>query len=82
MLNSPKTNILTYGLIEITSSVLDEIASKNVQKDKDNDQIRKKNTANKQSQSKIQMKILSFLKIHPMQKEFSPSYKPLDFGYE
>ena len=48
MLNSPKTNILTYGLIERTSSVLDEIASKNVQKDKDNDQLRKKNTANKQ----------------------------------
>ena len=34
MLKSPKTNTLADGLIEGTSSMLDEIESKTVQKDK------------------------------------------------
>ena len=34
MLKSPKQNTLTDGLIERTSSMLDEIASKTVHKDK------------------------------------------------
>ena len=50
--NSPQTTCLTaytltYGLIERTSSMLDEIALKTVHKDKDGDQLRKKKQDNK-----------------------------------
>ena len=34
---SPKTNLLADGLIERTSSILDEIASNTVHKDKEGD---------------------------------------------
>ena len=37
MLKSPKTNTLTVGLIKRASSVLDEIASKTVRKDEEDD---------------------------------------------
>ena len=37
-MDSKKTNILAGGLIERTSSMLDEIASKTVHKDKEGDQ--------------------------------------------
>ena len=38
----PKTNTLADGLIERTSSMLDKIESKAVQKDKEGDRQRKK----------------------------------------
>ena len=38
MLRSPKTNTLADGLTDRTSSMLDEIASNIVHKDKDGDQ--------------------------------------------
>ena len=38
MLKSPKTKTLADGLIEITSSMLDEIESKTVHKDEEGDQ--------------------------------------------
>ena len=41
MLKSPKTKILADGLIERTSSMLDEIESKTVHKE-EGDQLRKK----------------------------------------
>ena len=42
MLKSPKTKTLADGLIERTSSMLDEIESKTVHKDEEGDQQRKK----------------------------------------
>ena len=42
MLKSPKTKTLTDGLIERTSSMLDEIESKTVHKDEKGDRQRKK----------------------------------------
>lgn len=41
MLKSPMTNTLTYGLIERTSSMQDEIASETGHNDNGNDQMRK-----------------------------------------
>ena len=41
MLKSPKTKALADGLIERTSSMLDEIESKTVHKDEEGDQERK-----------------------------------------
>ena len=38
MFKTPKTNTLADGLIETTSSMLDEIESKTVHKDKEGDQ--------------------------------------------
>ena len=40
------------------------------------------NTPNQEKPGKNKNEILSFLKISPMQKGYSPSYKLLDFGYE
>ena len=37
-LKPPKTNKLAYGFIERTSSILDEIESKNMHKDEERDQ--------------------------------------------
>ena len=42
MLKSLKTKTLADGLIERTSSMLDEIESKTVHKDEEGDQLRKK----------------------------------------
>ena len=42
MLKSPKTNTLADGFIKRTSSMLDEIASKTMHKDKEGDWQRKK----------------------------------------
>ena len=42
MMDAPKTKILADGLIEGTSSMLDEIESRSVHKDKEGDQYRKK----------------------------------------
>ena len=41
MLNSPKTNTLAEGLIERTSSILDEIESKTVHNSEEGDQQEK-----------------------------------------
>ena len=54
MLRSPKINTLADGVIESTKSMLDEMVSKSMHKDKHGDQLKKK----KQSQSKTQIRIL------------------------
>ena len=72
MLKSPKTNTLADGLFERTSSMLDQIAPKTVQKGKEGDCERKKirMTLNEANPVKnISKNLQSFLEISPMQKE-------------
>ena len=65
---SPKTKTLADGLIEKTSSMLDQIASKTLHKDAKGDRYRKKKLNESQSKTRIH----SFLEIISVQKEFLP----------
>ena len=63
---SPKTNKLADGLIERTSSMLDEIAVKTVHKDKESDRQGRKKQSEAKPVQNISKKPQSYLKISPM----------------
>ena len=79
MLKSPKTNTLADGLIERTSSVLDETESKTVHKDKEGV---KKTLSEVKLAKNISNNLQSFLEVSPMQKEVRLSHKLQDHAYE
>ena len=84
MLKSPKTNTLADGLIKKTSSMLDEIASKSVHKDKkviDRGKRSKTLSAVKPVEN-ISKNWHSVQEISPMQKEVLLSHKLRDHPYE
>ena len=84
MLKSPKTNTLAEGLMETTSSMLDEIKSKTVRNGKEGGSIGKKSKT--LSEVKLVENIIknlqSFLEITPMQKEVLLLCKLQDDAYE
>ena len=70
MLKSPKTSTLADGLIKRTSSMLDEIASKIVHKDKVTDIGKRSKTMNKVKPiENINKNLLICLEISAKQKE-------------
>ena len=81
---SPKTNALADGLIERTSSMLDEIATKTAYKTKKViDRGKKSETLNEVKPVENINKIpVSFLEISPVQKEVPPSHKLQDHAYK
>ena len=79
MLKSPKTNTLADGLIERTSSVLDETESKTVHKDKEGV---KKTLSEVKLAKNISNNLQSFLEVSPMQKEVRLSHKLQGHAYE
>ena len=84
MLSSPKTNTLANGLIERTSSMLDEIESKTIimaRKMIDTGKRSKALSEVKQVES-ISKNLQSFLEISSMQKEVLFSHKLQDHAYE
>ena len=83
MLKSLKANILADGLIEGTSSMLDETES-TVHNDKKviNRGKRSKTLSEVKSVENISKNPQSFLQISPMQKEVLPSHKLQDHAYE
>ena len=70
-LKSPKTNILSEGLIERTSSMLDEIESKTKYKDEEGERWgkRSKTLSEVKPVENISKNLQSFLEISPVQKE-------------
>ena len=79
MLKSQKTNTLADWLIEVTSLMLDEIASKTVHKDED---ILVKTLNEVEPVKKTSKNLQIFLEISPVQKEVLPSHKLQDHAYE
>ena len=83
MLKSPKTNTLADGLIERTSSILDEIESKTVDNGKEGDRGKRSKTLSEVKPVKnISKNLQSFLEISPVQKEVLLSHKLRDHAYE
>ena len=83
MLKSPKTNALADGLIERTSSILDEIESKTVDNGKEGDRGKRSKTLSEVKPVKNIIKDWqSFLEISPVQKEVLLWHKLLDHAYE
>ena len=78
-----KGNTLADGLIERISSMLDEIESKTMHKDKSDWQRKGSKTLSEvkpvENVSKNQQ---SFLEVSPGQKEVVPSHKLQDHAYE
>ena len=79
-----KHNTLTEGLVESSSSMLDEIASRTVHKDKESDLLRKRNkTLNEvKPVETISKNLQSLLEISPMQNEVLPSDKLQEHAHE
>ena len=79
-----KHNTLTERLIESSSSMLDEIASRTVHKDKESDLLRKRNkTLNEvKPVETISKNLQSLLEISPMQNEVLPSDKLQEHAHE
>ena len=77
MLKSPKTNTLPDELIKRTSSLLDEIESKIVHKEKKviNGGKRSKTLNEVKPVKNISKNLQSLLEISPVQKELLPSHK-------
>ena len=69
MCKYPKRDTLAHGLIETTTSMLDEIESKTVHKDEEGNRYISKNPQ-------------SFLEISPVQKEVLSSHELQDHAYE
>ena len=83
MLKSTKTNALADGLIERTSSILDEIESKTVDNGKEGDRGKRSKTLSEVKPVKnISKNLQSFLEISPVQKEVLLSHKLRDHAYE
>ena len=83
MLKSTKTNALADGLIERTSSILDEIESKTVDNGKEGDGGKRSKTLSEVKPVKNMIKDRqSFLEIKPVQKEILLSHNLLDHAYE
>ena len=80
MLKSPKTNMFAGGLIKRTSSMLNNIESKTVHKDK-GDQ-KKKTLSEVKPVVNISKNLESFLEITSIQKEVLPSHKLQYHAYE
>ena len=83
-MKSPKANTFADGLIERTSSVLDEIESKAVHKDeKVIDRGKGSKTLSEvKPVANISKNQQSFLEISSVQKEVLPSHKLRDHTYE
>ena len=79
-----KHNTLTERLVESSSSMLDEIASRTVHKDKESDLLRKRNkTLNEvKPVETISKDLQSLLEISPMQNEVLPSDKLQEHAHE
>ena len=79
-----KHNTLTEGLVESSSSMLDEIASRTVHKDKESDLLRKRNkTLNEvKPVETISKNLQSLLEISRMQNEVLPSDKLQEHAHE
>ena len=79
-----KHNTLTERLVESSSSMLDEIASRTVHKDKESDLLRKRNkTLNEvKPVETISKNLQSLLEISPMQNEVLPSDKLQEHAHE
>ena len=84
MLKSPKTNKFADGLINRTSSMLDQIESETMNKDKK--VIDRGKTSKTLSEvmpvKNISKNLQSFLEINPMEKEVLLSHKLQDHAYE
>ena len=79
-----KHNTLTERLVESSSSMLDEIASRTVHKDKESDLLRKRNkTLNEvKPVETISKNLQSLLEISLMQNEVLPSDKLQEHAHE
>ena len=82
MLKSPKTNTLADGLIERTSSMLDEKESRTVHNDVIDRGKRSKTLSEVKQVENISRNLQSFLEISSEQKEDLPSHKLRDHAYE
>ena len=71
MLKSPKTKTLADGLIERTSTMLHEIESKTMHKDKEGNRWRKKSKTLGEVKpvKNVSKNLQSFLETSPVQKE-------------
>ena len=75
MLKTPKTNTWPDGLIERTSSILDEIESKTIETQKVIHRGKRNKTLSEvKPVENISRNLQSFLEISPMQTEVLPSH--------
>ena len=83
MLKSPKANTLAAGLIERTSSLLDETESKNKHKEGDQKRKKRKTLIEVKPVENMSKKLWSFLEISTVQKKVLLfSHKLQDHGCE
>ena len=79
---SPKTSTLADGMIKRTSSVLDEIESKAVHKDKVIHRGKRSKTLSEVKPVENSTNLQGFLGLIAMQNEVLPSHKLQDHAYE